>query len=245
MLIADACTIAGFYLAVPWLISRFAAQDTMNLLVVSAAYLLMCAGLWAGKKYAPPKHARTNGKADKQGEASSSDEESCSGCTTALSIPFAFMALVMVIEGAGAMGGNEQNTKAFDNFLEHNGTIGPIAIIGALLVIAVFPILMYWKPKPAAKPRGAARGFIITALSALAINTMVWVTTAYWEWQFSETEPMDVAIGGKILVWVLGYAVMLMFFAPPRLALITLSPSRWAYVSFAVVLGVAVWRMMG
>jgi len=70
------------------------------------------------------------------------------------------------------------------------------------------------------------------------------VTTAFWEWQLAGTEPLDISLAAKILVFILAYAVFLMFYAPPRLALLSLEPSRWAYTGYAIFLGYTLWNYM-
>lgn len=60
----------------------------------------------------------------------------------------------------------------------------------------------------------------------MAVEAMMIVTAAFREWQLKDAEPLSVAFAGKVLIFLVVYVVFLMFYAAPRLALLSLEDSR-------------------
>jgi hypothetical protein len=117
-----------------------------------------------------------------------------------------------------------------------------LGILLFILVLGLFPWALLYKPKPRFVS-GSARGILLKALAVLGANAMVLVTAAHWEMQLSDTEPMGLAIGGRILVFLCAYVIFVMFFAPPRLALISVEGSRWSLATYCVMLAVMIWPL--
>lgn len=225
--VVDGLTLVAYYFLLPFLTARFHAQDISNLVLVIGGYLLLCAGILVCKLLEPV-------------------EENKPGCALVLWLawPYAIFVIVMLFESSGALTTGSSASERLSE-LTSGGPLGTILLVLVfLIVLLLFPLLVLVKPRPRYNYGSPAHTWL-RIFGVAAVNFMALVTVAYWEWQLADAEPMEMALGGKLLVFLLAYAVFLMFYAPPRLALINLEPGRWTFVGYAVMLGYTVWHFMG
>ena len=252
--IIDLLTIFTYSFLIHKLVNLFVRQDIWIIPIILVAYYLMCAAILVSKRLeqnpdlaGPAKKNRqdwlTGSRAEKGKDNGSKKPDIQPGCIMALSWPFAIFVVVTIFRASGILeSGNEMGAR-LERFIteEAIGTI--LALVVFFSTMLLFPLALIKKPRPRIK-YGTGTHFVMRTLSVVAVNCMVLVTTAFWEWQLAGTEPLDISLAAKILVFVLAYAVFLMFYAPPRLALLSLEPSRWSYTGYIIFLGYTLWNYM-
>jgi hypothetical protein len=253
-LLIDGLTIAAMVWGVPWLAGKLTLQSPLTALTVLAAYLAMCAGLVLARFVRPagkgtPEIAGTaagatgtSARASGGDGAQAPDGDLGLGCALGLAIPFAIFVVYMLVESSGLLA---ENGGWLDRLTADSGLSALFSILGILLFILVmglFPWAMLYKPRPR-YAAGSGAALALKALCVLGGNAMALVTAAHWRMQLGELEPMHLAIGGRILVFLCGYVVFLMFFAPPRLALIGIEGNRWSLATYLAMLAVMIWPL--
>lgn len=234
----DALTVGAAFWLLPAITALIAVPGPGNIALIGGAYALMCIGVLIGRLSARPLSA------DRPEDAPPAPARIKPGCSAWFSLPFALFVIAMLTESSGAL---DEATAFGRAFLGESGTGSAYAVPFIIVFIAVmvaFPLVAMVPLRPAIR-RGSPTHFAGLLVATAAINAMVLVTTAYWEYQLADAEPMDIAIGGKILVFLVSYAVFLMFYAPPRMALAEAAGGNASRASFLVMLGIYVWRLMG
>ena len=83
---------------------------------------------------------------------------------------------------------------------------------------------------------------LVEFLGILGVNLMILTLTAFWNSYFSGIEPYeDLAIGGKILIFLFTYIFFLLFFAPPRMLFILKKRKRFIWLTFFLQTAYFVW----
>lgn len=208
---------------------QLADSRGLNTTIVLTAYTLMCIGLAVSKLLAP------NPQAQAQRKPGQPDAMLGTGCLAVAAILFSCSIIVMLIETGGLLDSG--------GLLEEGGPLATLVAVGGFLgIVAAFPVVLLL-PRLGRIAHGTAAHWLVRALAVALINTMVLVTAAFWEMYLAELEPMDIAIGGRILVFVVAYPIMLAFYAPPRLAILLLEPDRWSIAGYFALLAVYVWGL--
>ncbi len=71
---------------------------------------------------------------------------------------------------------------------------------------------------------------------------MILAVTAFWNAYFNGIEPYEgLAIGGKILIFMVTYIFFLLFFAPPRMLFLLNKSTNFAWLTFLLQTGYFVW----
>ena len=161
-----------------------------------------------------------------------------------LSWPYALFVVVMIFDSSGAFIEGSGWGNRLENLTKGNSLIFLLVIFLFLVILVLFPLILLMKSRPRIKYNSRSHT-ILRIGSVVTVDIMVLITAAYWEWQLADSEPMQISLAGKILVFILGYMVFLMFYAPPRLAIISLEPNRWSFAGYAVILGFLLWNLMG
>ena len=252
--LVDLVTFAAYFFLLPVLINRMAARDAGNIVLVAGGYFVMCAGILVSKwlepnpdllkpaekpetqekEHIPQKPKKTESRVRKNNVGS---------LTLFLAWPYAAFVIVMLAESAGVFEEGSSLGARVDQLVQGGPLGGGLFVLGFLTMLLLFPLLLFIRPRPKVA-LGSGKHIIGRLFSVSAVNFMVLVTTAYWEGQLVDSEPMDVALGGKILIFIFAYPVFLMFYSPPRLALLSMEPGRWTYTGFAILLGYTVIRLM-
>jgi hypothetical protein len=244
-LIIDGLALLAVYLWVPALAGRMARYGSWNAVIILAAYLAMCAGLFLARRLEMnPENAGPAapgaGEERREDGAAPAGHDAPSRRKTRLAVnplaawacwPFSLFVPVMMAMAGG--------------FFERGAAPIPAAagVPVFILTMLLFPLLLYVPARPRVAYGGGAHR-LLRSLSVLGVDAMMIVTAAFWEWQLKDAEPLSVAFAGKVLIFLVVYAVFLMFYAAPRLALLSLEDSRWSMASYLVVLAVMVWRML-
>jgi hypothetical protein len=232
--VVDLLAIAACSALLPLLVTLFDNQGWGGFLVVLGGYFIMCAGIFIGKHLEPwPLADEETGKQKNQ-----------SGCVIALSWPYAVFVVVMALDSGGAFQRNSELWNQLDKLTGGSNLILIPAILVFLIILVLFPLLLIMKPKSGVS-HGRPAHTLLRLFSVTSIDLMALITAVYWEWQLVDNEPMQIGLAGKILVFLLGYILFLMLYAPPRLVLISLEPSRWSFSGYAVLLGYILWGFMG
>jgi hypothetical protein len=86
-------------------------------------------------------------------------------------------------------------------------------------------------------------GMLLLEFAAiLGVNIMILTVTAFWNAYFSGIEPyVDLAFGGKIMIFLFTYIFFLLFFAPPRMLFIMKKRNNLSWLSFFLQTGFFVW----
>jgi len=229
-LIIDGLALAAYFFCVPALAGQMARPGPWNAVLVLAAYLVMCAGIFLARQLEMnPENA---GPAPADGAVSAPKTRLAVNPLAAWTCwPFSLFVPVMMAMAGGYLKPGAPPIPA---------AVGVPVIILAMLL---FPLLLYVPARPRVAYGGRAHR-LLRSLSVLGVDAMMIVTAAFWEWQLKDAEPMQIALAGKILVFLLAYVVFLMLYAAPRLALLSFEDSRWSMAGYLVILGVMVWRMM-
>lgn len=237
-ILIDALTVGAAFWLLPAITQLLRVPGPANLALIGGAYALMCIGVLIGRLAGRPLSA------DRPADAPPAPARIRPfGCSAWFSLPFALFVIAMLTESSGAL---DENTQFGRMFLGESGTGGPLVsvfILVFIVVMAAFPLVALLPLRPVLT-RGSLAHYSALLTATAAINVMVVVTTAYWEYQLADAEPMDIALGGKILVFLASYAVFLMFYAPPRMALAEVAGGNASRASFLIMLGVYVWQLM-
>ena len=226
----DILTFILYKLGLSGLVARFNQKDIWNIGIILAAYFLMCAGIWIGKSLEQKPDPDTS-EAPKKGRSY--------GWVAGLSWFFTAFVIVMVIE-AGGIFARDSATEARLTAFFQKGVVG--SIIGVtlfLLILILFPLILLKKPRPSVR-FGTLSHSILRTVSVFCVNSMILVTAAFSDWYAAGSEPMEIGFGGKVFVFIFAYIFFLLFFAVPRLALISLEPSRWAMTGYLLFLAYTV-----
>jgi len=235
----DIAVIVSFIWLLPLVASLLSAGHAGGIVLIIGAYFAMCGGLWLTKLIHPPlKQA----KEETTTEAKSKDECSVQGCALAMALPFGIFVLVMIISSGGTSADVNAGLDALTALGEAQPLLYALFALLFVLIAGAFVAALLAKPKPRLAPgTGAALG--VQALGVLGIDAMVLVTAAFWEAELADAEPMGLALGGRILVFAASYVFFLMFYAPPRLALLSVEPGKYSLYTFLAMLAVVVWRL--
>jgi hypothetical protein len=225
--LADLLAWAGLYCAVPWLKRCFTGGSIENAYLVAGAYLLLCLGVALGRLLAPAVIPK--------------DGTSGPGLSAWLSWPYAIFVIVMLLDAAGGFNTKPGQPSLLDRIASPDGWTVVLVSVLFLAITLAFPILAILPIKPRIPLTSPAHS-LLKLVSNCAVNSMVLVTTAYWEWTLADAEPMGLSLGGRILVTLLIYPVFLLFYAPPRLTQLSLEPGRWALLPYLGLLFAVVWR---
>lgn len=216
---ADALGVGLYTLVLPRLVVALQRPSLLNAFLIGAVYLLFCGAVYLLRRQ-PPRSAPAH-----------------QGLMAALGVTFSLFVTYMMADSAGFFANLEG--------LDPNPGVGAMVaiMVGAVLwlaLIALYPtVLTLSVPQDVAATPG--RHF----LSLVGVNVMIVVTAAYWQVLFSGTEPYDdLAVGGKVLVFLVVYLFFLLFFAAPRLLAFLKKPTHVALLSFLLQTGYYVWRSL-
>ena len=83
---------------------------------------------------------------------------------------------------------------------------------------------------------------LVEFLAILGVNLMILTVTAFWNAYFNGIEPYEgLAIGGKILIFLVTYIFFLLFFAPSRMLFLLKKSNNFAWLTFLLQTGYFVW----
>lgn len=225
----DLGVIAAFIWGIPLTAAWLAEPRWPHAVIIFAAYLAMCVGVVLARRIERPA-------------AAADTTERSMGCTAGLALPFGAFVVLLIMQSSGVLDDATPWVAALRGADGGGIVLGTVGSLLVILVFGLFPWAMLFTPArliPAGSPRAALQKFTAVVL----INTMALVTAAYFHSEFSGLEPMNLAIGGRILVFACSYVFFLLFYAPPRLALIEVEGNRHSLWSFLIMLALFVWPL--
>jgi len=237
--VLDLMLLCAWYWVVPPLASFLATPHWTHALIIAAAYLAMCGGLSLAKRVAPTV------KADDDSVKAEDDKESpgqSTDCALGLAIPFSLFVITITIVSSGLLEEATPWLKAAKELPGGDAILSVAGLLGFFLFLGLFPAVLLSSPKPTI-PAGTPRAFTARVTALILGNSMVLVTAAYWQGHLTGAEPMGIALGGRILVFVLVYAVFLMFYLPPGLAVAVIEGSNNSVWSLLIALAVLIWPL--
>ena len=81
--------------------------------------------------------------------------------------------------------------------------------------------------------------------SLLGVNVMILTTVGFWSAYFADTEPyVGLAMGGKILIFIMAYIFFMLFFAAPRMLFLLKRPGTAGVATFILQTGFYVWQLL-
>lgn len=143
-------------------------------------------------------------------------------------------------------------TAGFFELLDNmSGTIEgntAAAVLGGvilwLILAFLYMIVLIVDIKPTL-PKRKFSNWIIELFALLSVNAMILITVGFWNAYFFYTEPYDgLAMGGKILIFVMTYIFFMLFFAPPRMLFLLKKPGVAGLVTFILQTGYYVWHLL-
>jgi hypothetical protein len=240
----DLATLAAYFHATPRLAAQLAAKQAYGPLLIALAYLLMCLGIVLGRTLGQaPADGAANGESGGGDQPAPAQDWPGSGCLLGLSLPFSCFVLVMLLETGQLLDEHSPSGAWLARAASSSGWGAGLALLlGAVVLFGAFPAAVLI-PRRGAVPTGTAAYWALRLIALCAVNSMVLVTTAFWNSYLAGSERMGLALGGRILVFALCFPLFIVFYAPPRLALLSLEPSRWSLAGYLAFLAVFVWRL--
>ena len=251
----DIAALVGCFLLTPVVAKWFATPCPRNAGIVAIAYLLLCLGISLCKRLeanprelqAAPQTAESE-RPERRADAAETERRAKnalrpSSIVLGLSWFFAAFVVVMMIMTSGILESGSETAEQLDKVATSTGLVSVPLVAGFLVVLLLFPLLLIAPSTPSVLFGSWSHGLVRSA-GVAAADAMILVTSAFWTSEMADAEPMDVALRGKIFIFVFAYAFCLMFYAPPRLAILSLEPKRGSFAGYAALLGYTVWRFM-
>ena len=235
----DAATLLAAWWLLPLLAAQLGRESEVNLAILIGAHLLMCVAVAAAKLIQPQPKAAVAEKGGKEDSPASASQATLLG----LSLPFS-IALIAMLVACGRLLDETSTGGAWFALAagEGNALTSLSLILAFILLLSVFPSAVLYTPK-ACITSGTPAYWLVRAGSLLAVNAMVLVTAAFWDGYLASGEPMEASLSLRILLTLVLYPLFLLFFAAPRLALLSLEPGRWTLAGFHMMLVVYVWQL--
>jgi hypothetical protein len=252
----DIIVLGSFIWLIPLLIIRLTDQHWLNAALIVAVYFAMCGGVLllklikpsaaqrnAGARESDVSPANTRNGTEEAPNPADWSPRDTRGCATALSVFFSLFMVAIVVDTSGVFSGDAAWSTHLERFWQEQSWVALPLGLGILFVVCALPAAMLANPRPRISATSLA-GVIAKTAGVLSINAMVLVTAAYWEAQAAGSEPLELALGGRILVFLIVYVVMVLFYAPPRLVLLSIDPAPWSLPTFLLMLGIIVWLLL-
>ncbi|MBN2081812.1 hypothetical protein JW859_06325 [bacterium] len=243
-LVLDALAVAGLLWGLPAIATQLNSRGWLTGALVLAAYLAMCGGLLLLKlvRPIPPPEAKPAEQPAGADQTASRPGELAAGWALGLSLPFAAFVLVMLVDAAGVLTNEDGWLTRLNTGPAMDTVLSVAGILLFILVFGLFPWVLLYQPRPRHGLLSPA-GLACRTAGLLGANVMILATAAYWQAQLADSEPMNMALGGRILLCIVVYPLFLAFYAPPRLALIGVDGDKWSLWGYLIALAVMIWPL--
>jgi len=224
--IADVMAVILYLIFLPHLTAFFLKKSLLNGVLVGLVYLIFCVSVVIVRKLPSPVDQKSGYR---------------KGWMGFFGINFGIFVTFIMAETAGFF-------ELLDNT---SGTIEgktAAAVLGGMilwLVVAfLYMIVLIVDIKPTLPKRNFSN-WMKELFALLSVNAMILTTVGFWNAYFFYTEPYDgLAIGGKILIFLLTYIFFMLFFAPPRMLFLLKKPGAAGLVTFILQTGYYVWHLL-
>lgn len=221
--LADMLVLAAFIVAQPGLELRLRHPQASNLVLVLSIYCASCCGI-----YLLRGTRRTAG----------TSAAAVPAWIALLGVSCGMFTTIMALLSAGWF---EPGSPLYA--LDMNrGRDTALMTAGAVmwLLLAFLPLLALYA-EPLRLPTGAGQ-HIVAGLGVMLVNCLIAVTAAWWAAQTAGADQLEPRY--KLVAFLPVYAVLALFYAPPRLLLGWSAGDRSSLGSFAICLGVYAWRIL-
>lgn len=224
--IADVLAVFVYLIFLPCLIDFFLNKSWLNGALVGAVYLIFCTSVVIIRKLPRP--------ADQKASSSK-------GWMGFFGLTFGIFVTFIVAETAGLF-------DKLDNVSGVIETKTALVVLGGMILwlIAAFLYMTVLLVKiKSSLPAKTLSTWMSELFALLGVNAMILTTVGFWHAYFSDIEPYDgLAMGGKILIFLLAYIFFMLFFAAPRMLFLMKKPSAVGIVTFMVQTGFYIWQLL-
>jgi len=222
-MVADLVMFLSYMLLLPKLSAFFSQKSFFHGGVVTLVYLVFCASVVLIRKLPG---------------ADSKKSEYSRGWLAFFAVNFGIFITYIIAETAGFFTRLDSLQGTID------GTVALLVLAGFILwlflaFLYMTVVLVKIKPFISLSKSGT---LLVEFLGILGVNVMILTVTAFWNAYFNGIEPYEgLAIGGKILIFLVTYIFFLLFFAPPRMLFLLNKSANFAWLAFLLQTGYFVW----
>jgi hypothetical protein len=224
--LADVVTVVLYLVFLPRLTAFFTNKSLLHGALVGVIYLIFCGSVVMIRKLPGPLDKKT---------------EYRRGWMGFFGLFFGIFVTYMVADTAGF----------FELLGSLSGTIegkASAAVLGGMILWFIlaflYLIILIVNIKPG-HAKSTSSTWIIELFALLGVNAMILTTVGFWSAYFSDTEPyIGLAMGGKILIFLMTYIFFMLFFAAPRMLFLLKRPGAAGMVTFILQTGYYVWHLL-
>jgi hypothetical protein len=222
-LVADLMMVLSYLVFVPQLRAFFSQKSYFHGGVVTLVYLIFCASVVLIRKLPGADTKKT---------------EYSRGWLAFFAVNFGIFFTYVIAETAGLF----SSLDSLPGTIE--GTQALLVLAGFiiwLLLAFLYMVVVLVKIKPLIFLSNSGT-LLVEFLGILGVNLMILTVTAFWNGYFNGIEPYeDLAVGGKILIFLVSYIFFLLFFAPPRMIFLLKKSNNFSWLTFLIGTGYFVW----
>ena len=224
--IADVLAVILYLIFLPQLVGFFLNKSWLNGVLVGAVYLIFCTSVVIIRKLPGPANPKTGCR---------------KGWMGFFSITFGIFVTFIIAETSGLF----ESLNSYSGVIE---TKTALVVLGGmilwLIVAFLYMIVLIVDIKSSLSERVFST-WVVELLALLGVNATILTTVGFWQAYFSDIEPYDgLAMGGKILIFLLAYIFFMLFFAAPRTLFLLKRPSVAGIVTFMVQTGFYIWKLL-
>ena len=222
--LVDVLFVVLYSRIVGYLVERFQHKALANALLIGGVYLLLCVVVFLFKKVASP--------------AASGPLPSAGALIGVQAACFAFFALFMAADTAGFFTYLQAAPDASSN------TALMVTVLGAMALALAYVAVLAVDVRATVALRPAAYA-LVEAGSLVVINAMILCIVAFWQVYFADVTPYEnLAVGGKVLVFLGVYIFYLLFVSSPRVVLLARDFALLTVLSFLLSSAYYVWTSL-
>jgi len=222
-LVADLMMFLAYMVFLPQLSAYFSQKSYFHGSVVILVYLIFCASVVLIRKLPGTDSKKLEYSRD---------------WLAFFAVNFGIFITFLIAETAGFF----NRLDSIQGTIEGTAALLVLACIVLWLLLAfLYLIVVLVKIKPYISLSNSGI-LLVEFLAILGVNLMILTVTAFWNAYFNGIEPYEgLAIGGKILIFLVTYIFFLLFFAPPRMLFLLKKSNNFAWLSFFAQTSYFVW----
>jgi hypothetical protein len=225
-IVADVLAVILYLILLPRLTACFRNKSLFTGVLVGIIYLVYCLSVLIIRKLPGPVGQKTGAR---------------KGWMGFFGVTFGIFVTFMMAESAGFF-------EMLDNVSGTTQSKTALIALGGMLLWLIlaflYLIVLIVDIKPVSKTTKFA-DWPVELFALLGVNAMILTTVGFWQAYFSDVEPYEgLAVGGKILIFLLTYIFFMLFFAAPRMTFLLKKPSAAGAVTFIFQIGYYVWHLL-
>ncbi len=224
--IADGLAIILYLVFLPHLVSFFLKKSWLNGVFVGAVYLIFCVSVVIIRKLPAPVDQKTVSR---------------KGWLGFFSITFGIFVTFIMAETTGMF----ESLDGYSGVIETKTAVFVLGGMILWLIVAFLYMIVLFVDIKSSLSKKTFPTWMIELFALLGVNAMILTTVGFWHAYFSDIEPYDgIALGGKILIFLLTYIFFMLFFAAPRMLFLLKRPSTAGIVTFILQTGYYIWHLL-